>query len=191
MSEAAIPGAIPPHALDVVPHEARRFQGRRAGIVTRTLANVIDFLVVVGVLAAGYLSWCAIRFLINAARFTFPTPSFLFWLVCYATVLFVYFTVSWATTGRTYGDHLLGLRVVNFRGERMRWPGAVVRAAFCVVVPIGLYWAVVSRSNRSLQDTIVRSSVLYDWTTHVRAPVRPAAVPGDPLVLPAPRSSAS
>jgi uncharacterized RDD family membrane protein YckC len=89
---------------------------------------------------------------------------FLVLLVCFASVLFVYFTVSWATTGRTYGDHLLGLRVVNFRGQRLRWPGSVVRAGFCIVLPIGLYWAVVSSTNRSLQDTVLRTSVVYDWT---------------------------
>jgi len=155
--------AVPPR-VDAVPWEARPFQGQRAGIVTRTVANVVDFAVVVGALAGVYAGWCAVTFLINPARFTFPAPSFLALLVCYAVVLFAYLTVSWATTGRTYGDHLLGLRVVSFRGERMRWPGAVVRAAFCVVLPIGLYWAVLSRTNRSVQDSVLRTSVLYDWT---------------------------
>jgi uncharacterized RDD family membrane protein YckC len=169
-------GALPhngdalPHRVDAVPWEARPFQGQRAGIVTRTVANVVDFAMVVGVLAGGYAAWCAIRFLVNPTRFTFPAPSFLVLLVCYALVLFVYLTVAWATTGRTYGDHLLGLRVVNFRGERMRWPGAVVRAAFCVVLPIGLYWAVLSRTNRSVQDSVLRTSVLYDWTSRRTTP---------------------
>ena len=36
-------GAVP-HRLDPLPVEARPFQGQRAGIVTRTAANVIDFL---------------------------------------------------------------------------------------------------------------------------------------------------
>jgi uncharacterized RDD family membrane protein YckC len=150
--------------VDAVPAEARPFQGQRAGIVTRTVANVVDFSLVVGVIAGGYAAWAAVTFLINPTRFSFPEPSFLLLLLCYGVLLFVYLTVSWATTGRTYGDHLLGLRVVNFRGERMRWPGAVVRAAFCVVLPIGLYWAVLSRTNRSVQDTVLRTSVLYDWT---------------------------
>jgi uncharacterized RDD family membrane protein YckC len=161
--------AVPPR-VEAVPWEARPFQGQRAGIVTRTVANVVDFAVVVGALAAVYAGWCAVTFLINPTRFTFPAPSFLLLLVCYAVALFGYLTVSWATTGRTYGDHLLGLRVVNFRGERMRWPGAVVRAAFCVVLPIGLYWAVLSRTNRSIQDSVLRTSVIYDWTRRHTAP---------------------
>jgi uncharacterized RDD family membrane protein YckC len=148
-----------------VPREARPFQGQRAGVVTRTAANVVDFTVAVVAIASGYAAWCAFRFLINPTKFSFPDVPFVVLLICFATVLFIYFTLSWATTGRTYGDHVLGLRVVSFRGERLRWPGAVVRAGFCVVVPIGLYWAVVSPTNRSLQDTLLRTSVLYDWTS--------------------------
>ncbi|MDQ5840341.1 MAG: RDD family protein [Chloroflexota bacterium] len=158
-----------PHRVDAVPREARPFQGQRAGIVTRTAANVVDFTVVVGVLASGYAAWCALTFLVNPARFSFPAMPFLALLVCFAIVLFAYFTVSWATTGRTYGNHLLALRVVSFRGERLGWPAAVLRAGFCVVLPIGLYWAVLSPTNRSLQDTVLRTSVLYDWTTRSRA----------------------
>lgn len=172
MSPAAPGAEPPPHRFDAVPWEARPFQGQRAGIVTRTAANAVDFVVVVGALAIGYVSWCALTFLVNPTGFRFPTPSFLVLLVCAALLLFCYFTLSWATTGRTYGNHLLGLRVVNFRGERLRWVGAVVRAGFCVVLPIGLYWAVVSPTNRSIQDTVLRTSVIYDWTTRRRAPPR-------------------
>jgi uncharacterized RDD family membrane protein YckC len=189
MSQVGAGASGPPHLVDAVPWEARPFQGRRAGIVTRTAANVVDFAVMVGVLACGYAAWCAVRFLINPARFTFPAPTFLVVLLCGGCVLFAYFTVSWATTGRTYGNHLLGLRVVNFRGERMRWAGSVVRAGFCVVLPIGLYWAVISPTNRSLQDSVLRTSVLYDWTTRRRTPPHPVAVPGAPVVFPAPRPS--
>jgi len=161
-----------PPAVVALPREVRRFQGQRAGIVTRTVANIVDFSLLVGVLAGGYAAWCAVTFLINPTQFRFPSPSFLVLLICYGLVLFVYLTVSWATTGRTYGDHLLGLRVVNFRGERMLWAGAVVRSAFCVVLPIGLYWAVLSPTNRSIQDAVLRTSVIYDWTTRRQTPPR-------------------
>ena len=125
MTERELPPAT--RTVDAVPVEARPFQGRRAGAVTRTLANAVDFGIDVAVLVAGYVTWCAVRFLINPTGFTFPAPQFIVILACGAVVLIIYFTVSWATTGRTYGNHLLGLRVVNFRGERMRWSGAVVR----------------------------------------------------------------
>ena len=67
------------------------------------------------------------------------------------------------STGRTYGDHLLGLRVVGHEGDRMRAAGAGLRAIFCLLVPVGLLWCAVDRSNRSVQDLVLRTSVVYDW----------------------------
>ena len=162
-----------------VPSEARAFQGHRAGVVTRTAANVVDSAVAVAVVASAYVAWCAVRFLLGPSSFTFPAPKLSAVFACWAVVLCLYFTASWATVGRTYGDHLLGLRVLNFRGERLRWTGAFVRAVFCVVLPIGLYWVLVSTTNRSLQDTVLRTSVLYDWTTRSLSPTRPPPTSAD------------
>src|SRR5450631_4897771 len=47
---AVDPRVEPVHPkVDAVPWEARAFQGQRAGVVTRTAANVVDSLLVVGV----------------------------------------------------------------------------------------------------------------------------------------------
>ena len=81
------------------------------------------------------------------------------------------------TTGRTYGDHQLGLRVVSFRGGPLRWPGAFIRAVFCSLAPIGVYWAVLSPTNRSVQDGVLRTSVIYDWTVR-REPAPRITRPG-------------
>jgi uncharacterized RDD family membrane protein YckC len=158
--------------VDAVPWEARPFQGQRAGVVTRTAANVVDSLVVLGVLACGYAAWCAVRFLVNPKRFSFPAVSFTTALICAGIVLFTYFTVTWATTGRTFGDQQLGRRVVSRGGDPLRWPVAAIRAGFCVLLPIGLYWAVLSPTNRSVQDAVLRTSVVYDWTIRRRPPPR-------------------
>ena len=138
-------------------------QGRRAGVVSRTLANVMDVGVVVLLLSASYVAVTAARYLINPASFTFPSPSFAFVVLLGMGVQALYFLVSWAVPGRTYGDAVLGLRVVNFRGERMHWVGALLRALLCVVFPIGLLWVLVSAQNRSVQDVLLRTSVIYDW----------------------------
>ena len=53
---------------------------------------------------------------------------------------------------------------MSFRGRRMSWPGAFLRAAFCVVFPLGLAWIVVSPRNRSVQDVVMQTSVVYDWS---------------------------
>ena len=78
-------------------------------------------------------------------------------------LLTVYLAVSWRGSGRTYGNHVMGLRVVNHRGQRLHPVVSFVRAALYVIFPIGLLWVLVSGHNRSLQDLVVRTSVIYDW----------------------------
>ena len=151
-------------ALAAVPREVRRYQGRRAGVVSRLLANTVDFVVVVLVVAAGYGCVSAALFLWSPSDFRFPQTNRGVLLVAGAVVLFLYLALSWFTTGRTYGDHLLGLRVVDRRGERLHLSTAAARSALCVVFPIGVLYALVSRANRSVQDVLLRTSVIYDWT---------------------------
>jgi uncharacterized RDD family membrane protein YckC len=147
-----------------VPREAWPFQGNRAGLVSRVLAGAVDFAVVVIVVAGGYVAVAAARFLWNSRTFSFPAPPFLLLLAVGSAVMVLYLTGSWAATGRTYGAHLLGLRVLGARGRPMRIGAALVRAIACVAFPIGLFWVVVSRENRSVQDLLLRSSVVYDWS---------------------------
>jgi hypothetical protein len=54
-----------------------------------------------------------------------------------------------------------------------------VRAALCVVFPIGLYWAVVSATSRSVQDTLLRTAVVYDWAAGVPVPMQRSSTPGE------------
>jgi uncharacterized RDD family membrane protein YckC len=66
-------------------------------------------------------------------------------------------------TGRTYGDSLLGLRVLSFRRRIPGWTLSFVRAVLCVMFPLGLFWVVFSPSRRSIQDVMLRTIVVYDW----------------------------
>jgi uncharacterized RDD family membrane protein YckC len=150
--------------VNPVPVEARAYQGQRAGVISRTLAASVDFFVVVGVVVGCYVGWLAFRFLLNPVSFSVPKVPFLAFLVAYGVVLFLYLATAWATTGRTFGAGLMGLRVVNFRGRRLHVLGAVARSAFCTVFPLGLFWCAVNNQNRSLQDIVLRTSVIYDWT---------------------------
>jgi uncharacterized RDD family membrane protein YckC len=152
----------------VVPAGARSMQGHRAGIVTRVLAGAVDsFIAVLGV-GLGYLAVLVIRYVVSPRDFQFVEPGFGLLLLCFLWLLTVYLTLAWATTGRSYGARLLGLRVVDHRGRRLRPGIALLRALLCVFVPIVLFWVVVSRENRSAADVLLRTSVIYDWaaTTH-------------------------
>lgn len=155
--------ARPTPSIRTIPEEARPYQGQRAGLVSRVIANLVDLGAVVLALLAIYAGWAAVRFLLDGARFRFPTVTLAGVIVAATMIAWAYFTLTWTTTGRTYGDHLLGLRVVNHRGERVRLMLAMPRALFCVLVPLGLLWVAVSSGNRSLQDVVLRTSVTYDW----------------------------
>ncbi len=149
--------------VSAVPREARPYQGRAAGLVTRSVAAVVDALVVALVVLSGYAGLNALVFLINPRSFTFLDTSLLLSLTAGWVVALGYLTACWWVTGRTYGCHLMGLRVVTRRGRRLRLWTALVRALTCTLAPIGLLWSAGSRENRSLQDLLVGTQVIYEW----------------------------
>lgn len=146
-----------------LPHEAREFQGRRAGVVTRMVAAGLDGVVVALVLLAAYAGISVFLFLVDPRGFTFPEVGLLVSMASAFWVLVVYQALAWRLVGHTYGGAVMGLRVVGHRGERLRLVGALVRSLACAVLPIGILWVAVSRENRSLQDVVLRTSVVYDW----------------------------
>ncbi|MFL5877309.1 MAG: RDD family protein [Solirubrobacteraceae bacterium] len=149
--------------LSVIPREARPYQGTTAGLLTRSLAAVIDAVSVVALLVVTYLGVNGVRFLAHPVGFQFSDLSAILSVVAALAVLVVYLTVAWWVTGRTYGDHVMGIRVVSRRGTRVRLLPALVRAVLSAVFPLGLLWCAVSPSRRSVQDVVVRTAVLYDW----------------------------
>jgi uncharacterized RDD family membrane protein YckC len=113
------------------------------------------------VLTGGYLAVAATRFLLNPTTFSFPVAAPSVLLLLGLGVQGVYFAVTWAVADGTFGDRLLGLRVTDDQGRRLGWRRCVVRAVLCTLVPVGLLWVLVSVENRSLQDLLLRTSVVY------------------------------
>ena len=150
-------------AISPVPREARPFQGERAGLVTRLIAATVDALCVAAALVAAYAGTNLALFMVDPRGFEFAEASIFTSVTTALVVCVVYLAAAWSITGRTYGDHVMGLRVVNGRGSRVRTPRALIRAVLCVGFPIGLLWCSVSSSRRSLQDAVLRTSVIYDW----------------------------
>jgi len=149
------------------PDAAQGLQGRRAGLISRFLADAADLGVALLIVLAGYMVVAVTRFLLRPRKFSWPSPhpSFSFGLVW--VVLVFYLAFGWSGTGRTVGKQLLGLRVVNFRGERLRFGVAFLRALLCAAVPITLFWCAVSSANRDVADIVFRTSVVYDWKVRV------------------------
>jgi uncharacterized RDD family membrane protein YckC len=155
-----------------VPREARSYQGTSAGVVTRLAAGIVDVLLVALALGGSYVALVGARFVLEPRSFHMPDPSFLWSMTVFLGYLVVYLTVAWWMAGRTIGDHLWGVRVTTRGGGRLGLPLALARAVTCALFPIGLLWCAVDRDRRSLHDLLLRTSVVYDWTTH------PSAHPG-------------
>jgi uncharacterized RDD family membrane protein YckC len=153
--------AVPPAPAAALSTRAT-VHGHAAGFVTRAIAATVDACAVVLVVAIGYVVVAGFRFLLRPRTFQFPAPGFAVVLLVVGVVLAAYLTVSWAIPGRTYGDQLMGLRVTDLSGNRLHWSRAAVRAVFYVLFPLGLGWALVSTRNRSVQDVVLRTAVVYD-----------------------------
>jgi uncharacterized RDD family membrane protein YckC len=156
--DAAIP------AVSLVPAPARRYQGHRAGIITRCAAGAVDLTVAVLAILVAYAGWAAVLFLVRPRAFRFPEPAPGSLLTALLTVLTAYLALGWVTTGQTYGARLMGLRVVDRHGHRLGPGRALVRALLCVLFPLLLFWVLVSQENRSVLDLLLRTSVVYDWS---------------------------
>src|SRR4051812_5520656 len=82
-----------------IPRDAQPFQGHRAGIVTRFIADAIDFGVLILALIAIYCVVATGDFLLDPRTFTFPQPPFGLVFLVGAVVLWLYLTAAWWLTG--------------------------------------------------------------------------------------------
>ena len=139
----------------------------RAGLVSRTVAAVVDVALVLLALLAGYLAVAGARLVLRPRSFTWPEPGPATTATLGVGLMVVYLAVGWSTTGRTGGAQIMGIRVVNDRGERIGMMRALGRSVLCVVFPVGLLWCAVDRRRRSVQDVLAHTTVIYDWRARI------------------------
>lgn len=134
---------------------------RQAGVVSRSVAAVIDLLFVGVVLGALYVGLILTRLMVNPSTFSFPTLNGVFSTAVMFGVAVFYLTVCWVVSGCTVGAVTMGLRVTGRRGGRLSPLIALIRAGACVLFPVGLLWVAVDSRRRSLQDVVLGSRVVY------------------------------
>lgn len=161
----------------------RARQGRRAGIVSRGLASALDL---VGVVAVGFAILLVVSAIVGlfTRGFEFLTPPQPARGILAAVLVVVYLGYGWGLGGRTLGKTVMGLRVVGDDGADIpTWQG-IARAFAYLVFPPGFLWSLVSGRNASLQDLVVRTSVVHDWgfvetRDSIAAHARAAPPPGE------------
>ena len=169
--------------ISAIPKEARGYQGHSAGVVSRVVASIIDA-IVVGVMAGGiYLGVVSVHFLLDPLNFTWPEGHLLASLTVTLALATFYLFLCWWLFGRSYGGHVMGLRVVGGSGRRLGPLRSLMRAAFCVFFPIGLFWCVISPERRSVQDVVLWTRVVYDWMPRPGASQRKTLLGQGPMAM--------
>ncbi len=145
-----------------VPEPARAFQGERAGFTSRFIAAVIDVSLVALLMIGVWFTLVIVQAIFTpGVNIDAPTMgTLILWGYIFTTL---YWMFAWANTGRSLGGWVMGVRVVSPRGHRLGFFYALLRSGFCVAFPFGLLWALVSKRNRSVQDLVLRTNVIYDW----------------------------
>ena len=153
---------VPSLEVREIPRGALPYQGTRAGVVARATAALID-VAAVAVVVIGVRVVLVLWFVVQPGPTASMLPSGDAFIGFGAVLLWALWAWCWARGTRTPGMYVLGLRVVGRSGGRLGAWSAMLRAALCLIFPIGLLWAVVSRANRSVQDVLLRTSVMIDW----------------------------
>lgn len=149
-----------------VPKRARPIQGEPAGVVSRAAAAVVDTAATVGLLGGLFLTVNAAVLAINPLSYEPVVVPLPVTLIAGVVTSILYLTIAWGSSGRTAGNALFGLRVVDVDSRRrLRVPRALIRAVACTLFPIGLAWVLVSPGRRSLQDRLVGTVVVYRWSS--------------------------
>jgi uncharacterized RDD family membrane protein YckC len=152
-------------------------QGRRAGIVSRLLADGLDLLAVILIGVLLLVVAAGIRALFSRS-FEIVTPPQPVLAILAGLLLLGYLAYGWSLNGRTLGKLALGLRAIGIDGDDLSPGRALARAALYLVFPPGLLWAVVSGRNASLQDLALRTAVIHDWGYATSATAPPPPVLG-------------
>uniref|UniRef100_A0A7S3PDC0 RDD domain-containing protein n=1 Tax=Amphora coffeiformis TaxID=265554 RepID=A0A7S3PDC0_9STRA len=141
-------------------------RGRFAGIVSRTMAYLIDFTFVFAL----FVLWLfilseSVQVIQDNESIDYQKSSAV-GLLSYFVLFFVYESLMVAATNRTIGKAVLGLLIVNGQGKTQRCQLGLYRSLLksvpFFVVP-GCFLSLFRIDRRSVIDVTVCSTVIYAW----------------------------
>jgi len=153
----------------VTAQQALSYQGRYAGAASRLASFVIDLILSAGVfcVALAAISYGAQVITGNLVSWNRSTPVV---AALFAVWELLYFGFSWATSGRTPGMALFGLRVVRTDGAVLDPRHATIRTLVFpfsfLFLGLGFLGIFVQREHRALHDLAAGSAVIYSWTVY-------------------------
>jgi uncharacterized RDD family membrane protein YckC len=167
------------------------YQGHYAGAVSRLLSFAVDLAVSAGAFSLGLAAISYGAQIITGNLVSWNRSSAVV-IAIFAVWELVYFGCSWATSGRTPGMALFGIRVVRGDGTALDPRHAAIRTIafpfsflFCC---LGLFGIVLGRENRALHDVLADTVVIYEWGTRTHRArgesPNPPALPGPPSTAP-------
>jgi uncharacterized RDD family membrane protein YckC len=159
-------------------------QGNYAGVVTRLVAFLLDILFIWALYTLAAAGISVFSQLLSGHTFNLDDHQ-----LAGAIVLgvwgFVYFAYQWSLNGKTLGDAILGIQVVQASGAPVRPSQAVIRT---LILPfsilffyIGMIIIIVQRERRAVHDLIAGTAVVYEWdarAAHLRWLARSKAAAG-------------
>jgi uncharacterized RDD family membrane protein YckC len=156
-------------------------QGRLAGLPSRALADVIDVAIAFGIFVLIYSGLSILWDFLQSDTIEIQVQSPGLSATGMWLTLIVYLTIGWASTGRTIGKQVLGLRVVRRDAKALRPGQAFGRAVLCASFYPGLLVALFSKRNAALEDFVCNTFVLYDWIPETASRNLPPPAPPPPL----------
>ena len=140
--------------------------GLRSGLITRLIADAID-LVVVAVLLFGVLvAIGVVMYMLGDGTFRLPHAGPIVTAIAFPVMEIAYLGFTWSSRGRSLGKDLLGLRVLQGDGAKLRTVRAFARATFVTFLGgPSLLWVAVSRKNLAVHDIVLRTAVIHDWSS--------------------------
>ncbi|MFD1370770.1 RDD family protein [Actinoplanes sichuanensis] len=131
-----------------------------AGLVSRLAAYVLDALIVSVMAGVATLTFALVASVLGSEGRELAKIVLSTYVVFLPTLMALYCSGFWILAGRTPGQLVFGLRVVNRDGRSPRLVAGLVRGLLLAYLPILALWLLFDRRHQGLHDKLARTTVV-------------------------------